>query len=302
MAIKQTTTAPAKKTLKDHLKAFLGALFMVGLTLVLLEGIVRFTDPWGLSFFNDVLMMGNQLFELDDTRGYVMIDGQHQFSYWDVTIENGARITPDTNPDANCTFVMLGDSVTLGHGVENDEVWVNYLAATFPDIHFVNTGMSTYNSTNARGSKRAFPDGDAYIYLVIDNDIEATLNPDPEAFPGQNPTNLPYLVRYVSYIMFGRKPDSFTQDVPPPDDPRMQRFIGDVDAMLEAGDTWLVSFDYILLADTLIDLGYDVTVYPYPPHVISYVDRHLNPEGNLEFANAITPLITEIQAERCSSN
>ena len=32
---------------------------MVGITLLMLEGLVRFTDPWGLSYFNDVLIIGN---------------------------------------------------------------------------------------------------------------------------------------------------------------------------------------------------------------------------------------------------
>ncbi|MDQ7026654.1 MAG: hypothetical protein Q9P01_06760 [Anaerolineae bacterium] len=298
----QDTQAETKKTLKDHLKAFGGALFIVGLTLLLLEGLVRFTDPWGLSYFNDVLVIGNELFELDDVRGYVMVDGQHELSYWDVTIENGARVTPNDNPDAECTFIMLGDSVTLGHGINDDETWINQLAIMYPDIHFVNTGMSTYNSVNVLGSKRAFPDGDAYIYLLIDNDIEATLNPDPEAFPGQNPTTLPFLVRYASFMMFGRKPETFTQNVPSMDDIRMQRFISDIDALLEDGDTWLVSFDYILLAETLQEMGYDISVYPYPPYSISYVDFHLNPQGNLEFAESIAPLIAEIRAERCPNS
>ena len=68
------------KTWRDHLKNFSGALFMVGLTLLLLEGLIRFTDPWGLSYFNDLLVMGNYRLELDDTRGFIIMDGKHRFS------------------------------------------------------------------------------------------------------------------------------------------------------------------------------------------------------------------------------
>jgi hypothetical protein len=298
---KSFLTPRFRRRLQKHLKAFGGALLMVGITLLMLEGLVRFTDPWGLSYFNDILVIGNQLFELDDTRGYVMKEGHHKLSYWDVTIENGARVTPNDNLDAACTFVMLGDSATLGHGVNDDETWINQLAGQFPDIHFINTGMSTYNSSNVLGSKQAFPDADAYIYLLIDNDVEATLNPDPEAFPGQNPTNQPYLVRYVSFMLFGRKPETFTQHVPPLDDFRMQRFMSDIDTLLADGDTWIVSYDYILIAQTLQEMGYDITLYPYPPHSISYVDFHLNPEGNRIFAADIAPFIAQLRDERCNN-
>ena len=295
-------TQPDKqpKTFKDHLNAFGGALLIVGFCLLLLEGLVRFTDPWGLTFFNDLLRMGNDYFDIDPVRGYSVPDGTYKFSYWEMTIENGARVTPATNADADCTFVMLGDSVTLAHGVDDDETWINHLAQMYPDIHFVNTGMTTYNSVAVRGTKAAFPDGDAYVYLIIDNDVEPTLNPDPEAFPGQNPTNMPFLVRYVSFILFNNRAESNAPSTLPLDDARMVRFLEDVDAIIADGDTWLISLDGFPLAYQMQDLGYDVMLYTYPPYSISYVDLHLNPEGNRLFAEAVAPLIAEIRDERCN--
>ncbi|MCI0708877.1 MAG: SGNH/GDSL hydrolase family protein [Chloroflexi bacterium] len=295
------TTFPRRRwwRLRRQLKAFGGALLIVGTTVLLLEVLLAAIDPWGLSYFNDVLKIGNQLFELDPVRRYVLRDGEHQFSYWSATIQDGVRVTPNTDTDADCTLVLLGDSVLFGHGVNDDQTWANHLAAAFPDVYFINTGMSTYNSDNVLGSKNAFPDADAYLYLLIDNDIEPTLNPDPEAFPGQNPTNMPFLVRYLSFILYGRKPESFTQEIPPLDSEKMQHFLSDMQAITSDERVQVISFDHYAIVDVLREEGYDIQPYTYPPYKISYVDIHLNPEGNRVFAEMLTPLIQEMVDEAC---
>jgi hypothetical protein len=293
------TSNKSPKTLKDHLKAFGGALFMVGLTLLLLEGMVRFTDPWGLSYFNDLIRMGNKYFVADPVRGYILPDGSYKFSYWTVTVENGARVTPATNSNADCSLIMLGDSVTMGHGVDDDETWINHLAQVYPDVQFVNTGLTSYNSTNVLGSKRAFPNGDAYVYLMIDNDMGLPLSPNPEAYPEQNPTNLPYLVRYVSFIL--RYEENTAQNTLRDDDAGVQRFLSEVDEIMADGDTWLVTLDNSLIAERMQNSHYDVTLYLYPSYRISRVDAHLNAEGNRLFAQQFVPLIAEIRDERCNS-
>ena len=292
-----TQTKPPK-TLKDHLTAFAGALFIVALSLLLLEGLVRFTDPWGLSYFNDLIRMGNEYFVADSVRGYILPDGAYKFSYWTVTVENGARVTPATHPDVDCTIIMLGDSVTMGHGVDDDETWINHLAQVYPDVQFVNTGLTSYNSTNVLGSKRAFPDGDAYLYLMTDNDIGLPLTPNPDAYPGQNPTKLPYLVRYVSFILHQQENTAInTLTV---DEAGIQRFLSEVDEIMADGDTWLVTMNNSLLAEQMQDSTYTITFYPYPSQRISRVDAHLNAEGNRLFAEYFVPLIAEIRDERCN--
>lgn len=293
----------SRARIQHELKKLGQAALIVGSIFLMLELLLAFVDPWGIAYFNDLLRMGNEHFEVDETRGYKMLDGTYRFSDWRATIEDGARVTPDSNTDSACSLVLLGDSVTFAHGVNDAQTWANQLAQQVPDVTIINTGMTTYNSSNALGSKQAFPDADAYIYLIVYNDIEPALNPDPYAFPGQNPTRLPFIVRYVSFAMFGRQPSEFEeQTLPSRDDPNMQRFLGDIEAIMADDDTVLFSFDNSPLTDFLRDEGYEVQEYPYLQYQNSYVDNHWNARGNREFADLITPFVRDIMTTRCEDS
>lgn len=293
----------SKEYIQRELKKLGQAAILVGSIFLMLELLLAFVDPWGIAYFNDLLRMGNEHFEVDETRGYKMADGTYRFSNWRTTIEGGARVTPDTNADSDCSLVLLGDSVTFAHGVNDGQTWANQLALQLPEVNIINTGMTTYNSSNALGSKQAFAGHDAYLYLVVYNDIEPALNPDPYAFPGQNPTRLPFIVRYVSFAMFGRQPSEFNeQTLPPADDPNLQRFLADVADMMAEDDTILLSFDNSPLTALLQDEGYTVHEYPYLEYQNSYIDNHWNARGNREFADLIAPLVRDEMTTRCEDS
>ena len=42
----------------------------------------------------------------------------------------------------------MGDSVTFGYGVDDDQTWVDGMARALPDVHVINAGVSGFNSTN----------------------------------------------------------------------------------------------------------------------------------------------------------
>jgi hypothetical protein len=62
------------------------------------------------------------------------------------TDENGFRINalPPTPHPQRPTFITLGDSITFGYGVENNETLSAQLEAQMPDTEFINAGVPGY--------------------------------------------------------------------------------------------------------------------------------------------------------------
>lgn len=303
-----TENTQERKTLKDRLLALGRAALVVLFTLLLIEIILRVLDPWGMSYFNDLETMGNDIFTSDPIRGFYMPDGQYKFSYWTSTIENGTRIVPDTNPDADCEIIILGDSVAHGYGVDDDEVWVNQVAQQLPDVHILNTGIPRYNSTNVLGSFQTYPNGDAYLYLIIQNDIDVAVNVDTQSFVGSG-SSLPQILRYANLATYGGA-SSFT-DVPEDqaavlerlrDDSRVQRFLEELRLLAADERVTLAAFSHETLTQLLLELDeFDLNVLAYPPYRISYSDYHLNAEGNGELADEMLPIIQQMSAEHCGT-
>jgi len=305
------TDAPPK-TLKDHLLALAGAIAIVGFTLLLIELILRVFDPWGLSYFNDLEYLGNEIFASHDQRGYYMPDGQYKFSYWTSTIQDGGRVAPDSNPNAACEIVILGDSVAHGYGVDDEAVWVNQIAEQLSDVHLINTGVPRYNSTNILNSYESYPDADGYLYLIVQNDTDGGIDPTTQRFTGAA-SSRPQIVRYVSFAMRGTR-SSFIQetsndsDAPASfewlrDEPNVIRFLDEIGEMATDERVTFAAFRHETLTHFLLELDeFDLVVLEYPPYRISYTDYHLDAQGNEELADQLLPVFQEIQADRCDGN
>ena len=299
---RQQASMPEKKTIQDHLKALGGAALIVGLTLLLLELALFLLDPWDMRYFNDLAKMGNEIFTVDAERGYIMPDAHYEFSHWEATIAAGQRVLPDTNPDAACTLAILGDSVGFGYGVNDAEAWVNRLAKQFQNVHFVNLSMPRYNSTNSLLSYQTCPDADAYLYVIINNDLEDALDMTTMEFTGSGEA-YPFLVRYANYAMFRGGGTAYVRPDDPDsrvaDTPQSRRFFAELDSLLEDERVYLAAFELEPLTNTLVERGYDVAVLAYPPDRISVTDYHLNPQGNATLAAHFLPVIERIIEERC---
>lgn len=296
---------PPRKTLNNHLKSLAGAAMIVGLTLVLLEILLRVIDPWGLSYFEDLAVMGNELFTPDAARGYIIQDGSYQFSYWSAAVQAGGRVLPKTDAAAACEIIILGDSVAFGYGVNDDAAWANQVAAQLTGVHLRNLAMPRYNSTNVLQTLQAVPDADGYLYLIINNDIDTAINPAEQYFAGSG-AGLPWLIRYMNFAIFrsggtDRVEIEGENTALLAETPQTARFFSEVDAILAAGRVWLAAFANEPLTNTLIAKNYPVTVLTYPAQRrISLADYHLNPQGNEELAAEILPLFREIQQAVCS--
>lgn len=297
-----TITETQPKTLRDHLQALGGAALIVGMTLLMLEILLRVIDPWGMAYFNDLSKLGNEVFTSDDERGYILPEGTHQFSTWDATIDSVARIIPETASDASCRIAILGDSVAFGYGVNDADVWVNQIADDLPDVSFINFGVPRYNSTNVLMTFETYNDYDAYLYLIINNDIDDAIDPETQYFAGGG-EGLPYLVRYTNYAIFRgggtayedpTDPNRQVRDIPP-----VRRFFDELDTLIDDDRIYLAAFELQPLTNTLLARDYDIIVLTYPPQRNSYVDYHLNAEGNGELGEQLMPLLEQMVMEQC---
>lgn len=286
-------------------RAFVSALTMVLITVALLELVLRVFDPWGLNYFTDLETLAGQVFTADPARGYAMRDGTYHFSRWTATITAGTRVVPAVPAAAVCEIVLLGDSVTFGLGVNDAQTWANQLALTRPAIRFVNTGVVQYNSTNVLGTFRAFPDADAYLYLIIYNDANPAIDPTTQGFAGARSAD-PMLIRYVNFALLrgagSDRPVFADPAATLPDSPELTRLFGELDALTADGRVMLAAFGGEPLTNTLIERGYAVNVLPpYPgQYRNSFVDYHLNAQGNALVADMLAPLVDPLIRERCA--
>lgn len=293
-----------RKTLRDHLRALGGALLIVGITFGLIEFGLQTLDPWGLHYFQDLGRMSNDLFVPDPQRGYTLPPATYIFSHWRATVTPQGRLTPATAPAATCELAILGDSVAFGYGVNDDEVWVNQVAAALPDVTLRNYGIPRYNSTNVLLTQQAFPDAAGYLYLIINNDIEPPLDVVLSGFAGSG-AGLPWLVRYLNFAMY-RGGGSDRIDVDPnstatlPDSPDLRRMTNELNAILAHGRTRLAAFRGERLTNALLERGYDLILATYPAsYRISLADYHLNAAGNRLLAEALLPTIKDLQKSVC---
>lgn len=299
-----TPATPARKTLKDHLQALAGAAAIVGITLLLIEILLRVVDPWGLSYFEDLAVMGNELFTPDAQRGYLLPDGSYAFKYWSAAVKDGGRVMPAAETIGDCAVTILGDSVAFGYGVNDDQTWANYVAAQLPGVVLYNAAVPRYNSTNVLQTLQATPGANAYLYLIISNDVENAINPAEQYFSGSG-EGLPWLIRYMNFAIFrsggtDRVETTGVNTSLLDETPETMRFFNELDTILENDKVWLAAFSNEALTNTLVARNYPVTVLTYPAQRrISVADYHLNPQGNQELAAEILPLFQAIQQAAC---
>jgi hypothetical protein len=91
--------------------------------------------------------------------------GHYTMRGWALTIlDDHTRLVPDSSP-SDCRIVLVGDSIAMGWGVDDDETWINQLAHLVPGIEFVNatTPGATLEQIERRQSEVV---GDGYIFLL----------------------------------------------------------------------------------------------------------------------------------------
>jgi hypothetical protein len=296
------STLRKPRTIKAHLQALALAALMVLLPLLLVEGLLQVIDPWGIRFFDDMAYFGTAL-ENDAQRGYVLPDGLYQFSNWQATMENGTRIVPNTAETSDCEILVLGDSFTFGYGVDDAETWLSLIAADFPNVRFINAGITAYNSTNSLGTLQSFPDATAYVYLSNSNDWEPSLSPGDIEFRNAAET-MPFIVRYGNYFYHRRAAETASS---PMDAEAVlataayQQYFEDLQAFSQIENLTIISWEGSVLNLGLDALGIDYQAVELPSgHVNSFVDGHFDAEGNRLFAENLHPIFAGVVERACS--
>jgi hypothetical protein len=287
------------KTLREHTKALLTAFLFVLVPLLMLEGLLRFFDPWGIYFFDDMAKLAND-FERHEQRGFYLPDGVYRFSNWQATIKDGVRAIPVANSDTDCRIVLLGDSFTFGYGVNDDETWAYHLAKQFPNVEFLNTGITAYNSYNIQRIYEQFPDATAYLYTVIYNDWEPNL--DPTQYEHENPARtMPYIVRYGNFALYRAEEPSINDFTVEEllNHPKLDRFFDDIAVLATDPRVFMLGFEDTITTVALVEAGYELHQLKYPRHPISFADGHLNAKGHEVLANEITPIVQVIIEMQC---
>lgn len=102
---------------------------------------------------------------------------------WDITIVgDGYRDTPASNEASDCVIVFVGDSLTFGHGVHDEDTFANQFARDF-GVHVDNVARRGYNAMQVAALIDHYDYADGYIWLHFQNDHHAPIEYDDTPIP-----------------------------------------------------------------------------------------------------------------------
>jgi hypothetical protein len=270
---------------KSARRRLIAALIIVLLTLLAGEVLLAVFDPLGFIYYRDQAYLSSQL--VPDPRGYNFRAGEHPLSFSLTILPDGTRAVPDTNPSAETTLVFVGDSLTFGYGVGDDQTWVNLVARDLPGVRVVNAGVSGYNSTNVLRTIAQYPDADALVYLIVNNDAEPEKRPAFDSTFPRHPSS--WLALYLLNLPEYLTPLSVEAQMERGDLPR---YLNDLRQIVADERVLALAFDDAFgrmtveqcCAIPLIERGTDR---------VSPADGHPGVRGNQEIAVQILPLLRE---------
>lgn len=273
--------------LKKKILAFLlSALFCFSL----LEIYLRLADPWGMYYFRDLREhLSYQNFEIF-APDWVIEPGYHEYSRSsDTVLENYTRLVPDTQENASCTLVTIGDSFTFGSWVNDDQTWVNQLARLFPDVYFINAGIAGYESDRIRRIPLRFPEADGYIYLIFRNDVSTTGSTyrfmTPHVF---EPYVTAYLKVAVNLLVGGELDDNWP------------RFWEDLAAIKEGRNTLIFTYDDEI-SPRIVEHDPEVVYLDWEVEPLSIVNGHPTAASHRQVAALMQPHVAAFVEEICHS-
>jgi hypothetical protein len=252
-------------------------------TLLLIDAFLRYIDPWNVVRFASELAPLAESYVKDDLRGYILPPGKYDLGSWSATItDQKTRLVPDTNTQAQCTITIVGDSVAFGHGVNDQDTWVNVLARQMPTVHLLNTGIDSYNIENIENTILAFPNVDGYLYALVDNDNVVQMP------IGQKRTNASAIELYWRIITIPPLPTMNEHD-----------FYAALDRILANDRLSVFTFDMGNLSRTVAQKYPQIPLLPLWSENNSKVDWHANVKGNREIAEHVLPILKQEVAHVC---
>lgn len=248
------------------------------------ELLMRVFDPIGLAFFDDIVAWNKGL--LPDPEGYKMPDGIASFTRWSYTVENGYRITPANHPNGE-TVYFVGDSLTFGWGVQDDQTWVNLITDEL-DLNGINVGKAGYNIGNFVMLIETLPPEACIVHLSVPNDYEMGF------YAGEMEFRV-LTTRWSQLFYFLRSPV-----LPSP----IETFNADYRAKFQQMQAHSERFLTIAYDPAIVERLSDLGVMLIPPYTsnISAVDSHPDAVGHRQLYHGILPLVREfVQQQDCPS-
>jgi len=267
------------------LKLLVAVLSLV-VALLMLELLIRLTDPLGITrYFRNSERI---VFRKDDELGYKLEPGSYTFIGWSLTVlDDGTRYVPAVQANSDCIIVTLGDSVTFGQGVSDHETWVNRLAQRFPEVHFINAGVSGYNLPNIFPNYLRYrQQADGILYTLIDNDIEASISRD-EPF-GASIIEQSVLLLYLHALSLPRPPLMPQSD-----------YLPYLDALSTDPHVLISAFASGGASESLAKSYPTISLQPMWTHTLSPFDQHPSAQGHEEIAQTAAPLAAQLIEQVC---
>lgn len=261
-------------------RRLIALLFGLAAALLLLEGLLSL-DPVGLRYIRDYVALTDEA--IPAPAGYTYAPGEYRLSRSLVTMRaDGTRLVPASGPDdAPGPLVFVGDSVTFGLGVSDDETFVNLIAQRYPGRRVINAGIPAYNIVNIRAAIAKQPPDAQIVYLISDNDADPLF--EPPFGPGASVPYVPWTALYIRFLPVVLQATDPNFGNPATDLAMFEREVAAV------------------AADPRVTLvGYDSGLTPLAPGAyaiagfstrLSFADKHPDANGHRELAEQIAPLI-----------
>ncbi|PJF26478.1 MAG: hypothetical protein CUN53_07675 [Phototrophicales bacterium] len=272
---------------KRIIRAVIASLIVVLLTTVMVEAALWFIDPLGIATYVYDL---STMVTIASAEGYTLPPGVHTLRHWSYTIDEfGNRIMPRS--ESACIIAFVGDSVTFGQGVNDDETFAYKIALENPGVRFINLGKIAYNIANVRRAVESNP-ANGYLYFISDNDDGLPWERPPQEW-GQ-PRELPPRLSAVRYYVaaFQERSSASVTD--------LDAFWRDLEALRARGDVLMFAMGSPLGAQ-VIERYPDIAPIPHWGRAmsISWIDGHPNAAGHVYLLNALRERVTDFVTKRC---
>lgn len=219
--------------------------------------------------------------------GYVFNPGTHDLYTFTATINSDySRYVPATMPGRPCNITFVGDSLTFGWGVNDDETWVNLLASELPDVSVKLVAFPGWNAANVISALSTL-EADGFVWLHWEND-----NGFKKVYNEADIDNLDFRPAVVVYYKSLYKSHSDTQ----PNPERERAYQTAIESVHPRDDLLvLAQTTDLIAADWMQRVEAPITVETR----ISIIDGHPNAAGNVIFADAIRPYAFEFIEQQC---
>jgi hypothetical protein len=261
------------------------------LALGMAEIFLRLVDPYGMLRLQaeNRTRYENQI-PLSDGIGYRLPAGRHQITddlAWTI-LGDGSRLVTHSDPSSNCKIVAIGDSMTFGAGVNDDENWVT-LWSQDNDYNIINAGRTATNAVEAAAMMDYYP-ADGYVWFFIYNDDNVTRTYRPATPQPSAPAIVQYLrYQWVPSGSSGRTVDSAA-------------FLEAATRIYEQGALLMTHDDNNLIELLPEEMREELVLIPWYSTFISRMDQHPDPAGHHEIYEGFAPHLADYAGEVCSQD